>query len=164
MGVGSRFVEFAADGERRIEPRVLQRDDGHRGRRGLPVCSGDEQCSVAGHQSRENMRPQQDRDTALTRRDEFWIRLGYGGMRRDHDGRTAGQQVECCGVVSDRDLGPPRAQSDDAAAGLGIRPGHLAATRQQDARETRHSGAADTDHVDSLELFWQRCGSRLTVC
>jgi len=41
--VGSRLAQVAADGERRVHPGVLQRDDEHRGGRGLAVCAGDQQ-------------------------------------------------------------------------------------------------------------------------
>ena len=152
MGVGARLVEFAADRERRIEARVLQRDDGHRRRRRLAVCSGDEQRAVVGHQSCEDVGPQQNRDPTLACRDEFRIGLGYCGVRRDDDGRTAGQHIQGGGVVTDRDLGAARTQRDDSATCLGVRSRHLTTTGQQNPRKPRHSCPADTDHVDSTKL------------
>lgn len=52
-----RSAEIAADGERRIETAVLQRDGGRRGRGGLTRGPGDHQRPVTGHQLGKHHRP-----------------------------------------------------------------------------------------------------------
>ena len=86
---------------------------------------------------------------------EFRVVLRDGGVRGDHDRRTAGQQVERAGVVADADVRAAGAQREDAAALLGVRSGHLPTPGQQDPRDSGHSGAADPDHVDTFQLRGQ---------
>ena len=91
--VGARLAEIAADGEGRVKTAVLQRHDEHRGGGRLTVRSGHHQRGVAGHQLGEHRRPQDHRDAAPARLDQFGVGLrnrGVGGDHRRRARRAAG--------------------------------------------------------------------------
>ncbi len=152
MGVGARFAQFATHGERGVEPAVLQCHDEHRRGGGLAVRARHHQRGVTGHELGQHHRPQDHRDSPAPRLDQLRIGLRDRGVRGDHGGRAAGQQVQRRRVVPDPDLGATCPQRHHAARLLGIRTGHQAATVQQDAGHSRHPGSPDTDHVHPLQL------------
>ena len=94
VSVGACLAEVAAHRERRVKPAVLQRHDEHRRGGRLAVGAGDHQRGVSGHQLGQHHRPQDHRDAAATRLDQFGVGLGNGGVSGDHRGRPAGQQVQ----------------------------------------------------------------------
>ncbi len=152
VGVGAGLPQVAADGEGRVESAVLQGDDQHRGGGGLPVRPGDQKGAHARHQLRQHRGAQDHRDRPPAGLDQFRVGLGDGGMGGDHRGRAARQQVEIRRVVADGDLRSASPQGSHSARLLGIGPRDLRTPIQQDSRDTRHPGAADSDHVDSPQF------------
>ena len=108
-----------------------------------------------GHQLGQHDRPQDHRDAAPARLDQFGVGLGDRGMRGDDGRRSTGQQVERGLVVPDADRRAAGPQRHHAARLLGVRTGHQAAAVQQDAGDARHAGSADADHVHPLQLVGQ---------
>ena len=82
VGVRARAVQLAADGERGILPRGLQRRHGHRRRRGLAVCTRQQESTAILQQQRQNVGAAEHRNACLAGADELRVILrnrGEGG-------------------------------------------------------------------------------------
>ncbi len=106
---------------------------------------------VALHEGREHRRPEDHRDPPSRRLHEFGIVLRDRGVRGDHSGRPARQQVECARVVADPHHGAAGAQRTAPRGSPSRRNRNLTAASEQDPRDAGHARTADPDHVHPLE-------------
>ncbi|CAB4902660.1 unannotated protein [freshwater metagenome] len=164
MRVGSGLVELTADGERRVEPTVLQCDDQHRCGRRLAVRARHQQGAVPLHQRREDGGPQHHRNPAIASLDEFGVGLGYGRVGRHDHGGAAVDHVQRACIVPDSHQRTAGSQRQHPARFLGIRSGHLTTARQQNACDPGHPGTADSHHVHPFELCRQLRHRRTLSC
>ena len=99
--------QVAADGERRVEPAVLQRDGEHRRGRGLAVGAGDGRDAAARRQRGERLGAVHHRQPALPGGGELGVGLADRG---GHDDGRVGRQVGR--VVADVHPRTQRAQGE----------------------------------------------------
>ena len=140
-----RRGQVAADGERRVEPAVLQRDGEHRRGRGLAVRARHGGDAAPVRQRGERLGPVHHgspRSRAATSsglsRGSRWRRRRLG--RRRQVGR----------VVADLDARAERPQGEHRARVLGVRPGDRHPAGEQDAGDPAHPRTADADEVGPL--------------
>ena len=152
VGIRARTVQLAADGERGILPRGLQRRHGHRRRRGLAVRTRQQESTTILQQQRQDVGAAEHRNACLAGADEFRIILRNRGEGGDDHRRRLPQQAQILLCMPDLDLRAGRAQRHDAARLLHVRPADLVAAVQQDAGDTGHAGTADAHHVHAGEV------------
>ena len=139
--------QVTADGERRVEPAVLQRDGEHRRGGGLAVRArhgrrpgGRPSARPAPGPGAPPAGPARGR-----RRARGWSR-GSRWRRR----RVARRAVRWAASCPTSTRAPSARRASTRTGVLGVRPGHRHPAGEQDAGDAAHPGTADADQVDPL--------------
>ena len=146
VSVGAVFGELAADGERRVDSALLQRDHQHRRRRGLAVGAGNSDPPAVLHHAGQSLRPVEHAKSARAGCHKLDIVLTNG--RRD-DNRVSVTEIRR--VMTDMNLGALGLQRRQDQGPLGVRPADRNSPSQHHPGDTGHARPADRDEVNRAQ-------------
>ena len=146
-GTAGELVAGRADDDARIETRVGQDAAEHRGRRALPVCTGDGNPGPPAHAAPEGFRVGKNSEPSLCGLEV----LGVLGLDRRGNNHPVDVSRQGSRRLVERHLDAVRREGIGDDARRGVRPADRRAILGEQAGKSRHAASADPDEIGARE-------------